>query len=156
MNRHFSGLAIVCALALPVVATETKALAKPAGEAKRQLLDLNQEWIKAEIGRDAVTLRRILDDRFISTFGTGQPIDKEGFIKAVVTDDGETLLSQTLTDETVLVAGDTAVVVGTDTIRSTAQGQESTRVYRYTVTYIERDGHWLALAEHMVKAPPPK
>jgi hypothetical protein len=31
-----------------------------------------------------------------------------------------------------------------------------TNVYRITVTYIRRNGRWLALAEHMVKVPPAK
>src|ERR1039458_4671904 len=50
------------------------------------------------------------------------------------------------------VAGDTAVVVETDTLRSATNGQPSTTVYRFTVTYIKRGGHWFALAEHGVAA----
>jgi len=50
-------------------------------DAKLQVLKLEREWTAAEIKRDAATLRHILDDRFVVTFGAGEAIDKEGFIK---------------------------------------------------------------------------
>jgi ketosteroid isomerase-like protein len=64
--------------------------------------------------------------------------------------------SQTLTDETVIVDGDTAVVVGTDTLRGTKSGAAHTAVARYTVTYIRRNGQWMALAEHLAELPQAK
>ncbi len=53
-----------------------------------------------------------------------------------------------------IVDGDTAVLVGTDTARGVKNGATYTAVYRYTVTYIRREGQWRALAEHIVKVPP--
>jgi ketosteroid isomerase-like protein len=52
-----------------------------------------------------------------------------------------------------VIDGDTAVLVGTDTARGTRDGAAYTAVYRYTVTYIRRQGRWLTLAEHIVKVP---
>lgn len=48
------------------------------------------------------------------------------------------------------------VTLGTDTIRGTADGKAYTAVYKFTAVYIKRGGRWLALAEHIVQAPPPK
>ena len=48
---------------------------------------------------------------------------------------------------------DTAVVVGTDTARGTDKGEAYRIVYRYTVTYIWRNGRWHALAEQIVRVP---
>jgi Domain of unknown function (DUF4440) len=59
-------------------------------------------------------------------------------------------------DETVIVDHDTAVVVGTDTVRGKEKGTAYTVVYRYTVTYVRRNGQWLALAEHIVEVPQAK
>ena len=59
--------------------------------------------------------------------------------------------SQTLTDESVIIDQDTAVVVGTGTQHGTDKGTPYSAVYRYTVTYIRRHGEWLALAEHLVQ-----
>jgi len=122
--------------------------------AKQQVLGLELEWVAAEDKHDAVTLRRILDDKFLASFGAGKPYDKGAFIREIISGDVDPTESQTLTDQTVIVDGDTAIVVGTDTLRGTRKGAPYTEVYRYTVTYIRRNGLWVALAEHLVEAPP--
>ena len=119
----------------------------PAGEEKHQG-PVNSK-------RDAATLRRILDDKFVASFGTEKPYDKEAFIKLLTTGD-DFIESETLTDETVIVDHDTAVVVGTDTVRGKEKGTAYTVVYRYTVTHVRRNGQWLALAEHIVEVPQAK
>jgi hypothetical protein len=48
------------------------------------------------------------------------------------------------------------VIVETDTVRGTDAGKAYTHVYRITTVYIRRDGGWVALAEHLVQAPPAK
>jgi steroid delta-isomerase-like uncharacterized protein len=121
--------------------------------AKQQVLNLEREWVDAEIKHDAATLRRILDDKFVASFGAKKPYDKEAFIKEIVSGDVDPTESQTLTDRTVIIDHDTAVVVGTDTERGTRNGGAYTAVYRYTVTYIRRNGSWVALAEHLVEVP---
>jgi hypothetical protein len=108
------------------------------------------------VKHDATMLRRILDDKFVASFGVKEPYDKEAFIKLIITGDVDPTESQTLTDETVVIDQDTAVVVGTDTVRGTEKGEAYTVVYRYTVTYIRRQGQWVALAEHLVKVPEKK
>ena len=117
------------------------------------MLDLGKEWVAAEVKHDAATLRRILDDKFVASFGVEKPYDKGAFIKLICSGDVDPTASQTLTDETVIIDQDTAVVVGTDTARGTDSGKTYTVVYRYTVTYIRRRGQWIALAEHLVEVP---
>jgi hypothetical protein len=125
----------------------------PSANARQQVLDLGKEWAAAEVKHDATTLRRILDDKFVASFGVEKPYDKEAFVKLIVNGDVDPTASQTLTDETVIIDDDTAVVVGTDTVRGTESGRAHTTVFRYTVTYIRRHGQWIALAEHLVEAP---
>jgi len=129
------------------------AAAGPATDAKQQVLELEDKWVEAENKHDAATLERILDDKFLASSGVNKPRDKETFIKQITSGEVDPTLSQTLTDRTVIVDGDTAVVIGTDTVRGTANGSAYTAAYRYTVTYIHRKGRWVALAEHLVKAP---
>jgi len=136
-----------------LVATASARAAEPTAE--DELHALEQEWVDAEIRRDADTLRRILDERFVATFGSGPPLDREAFIRAVVSGTS-TDVTQTLSDATVVVDRDTAVVVGTDTVRGIAKGAPFLHVYRYTATYVRRDGRWVALAEHLVRAPEAK
>src|SRR5215469_9881922 len=111
---------LVCCVATLSAATEpndSKTL--PPADAKQQVLDLGKIWVDAEIKHDAATLRRILDDKFVASFGTEKPYDKEAFIKLICSGDVDPTESQTLTDETVVIDRDTAVVVGTDTLHGT-------------------------------------
>jgi ketosteroid isomerase-like protein len=125
-------------------------------KATQEVLKLERDWVTAEEKHDEATLRHILDEKFIASFGAKPPKDKEGFIKGELKGDVDPTTSQTLTDQMVIVDGDTAIVTGTDTLRGTKQGEAYTLVARYTATYIRRNGRWVALAEHMVAVPPAK
>ena len=151
-KRQILGLMLACCVAVASVATEpTSSQAASPTDARQQVLDLEKEWADAEDKNDGAVLRRILDDRFVATFGAAKTYDKEAFIK-LFTGDIDPTKSQTLTYEAVIIDGDTAVLVGTDTARGTSDGAAHTAVYRYTATYIRRNGQWRALAEHIVKA----
>jgi hypothetical protein len=161
MNRERAGkilcLTLVCCMAASSVATKPKnSKTLPSADAKQQVLDLGEEWVAAEVKHDASSLRRILDDKFVATFGAKKPYGKEAFIKQILMGDVDPTESQTLTDETVIIDDDTAVVVGTDTVRGTESGAAYTAVFRYTVTYIRRQEQWVALAEHLVEMPQAK
>ncbi len=155
------GHAIAVLLLTSFAATATfaappKSQQQPPADAKQQLLALEKEWVAAETKHDGVTLRRILDNKFLATFGAGKPRDKETFIKELLSGPADPTESQKLTDETVIVDGDTAVVLGIDTLHGTEDGAPYTLVARYTTIYIFRRGQWLALAEHLVKVPDAK
>ena len=81
-----------------------------------------------------IALQAILDDRFVATFGAGKLLDKNAFIKDVTAGAIDPTESQELSGQTIVLAGDTAVVVETDTIRGIKNGQPSESVYRFTVT----------------------
>lgn len=157
MNREWElrilFVMLVCCVAALSASTEPKNSTLSSAEAKQQVLDLGKIWVNAEIKRDVATLRRILDDKFVASFGTERPYDKETFIKLICSGDVDPTESQTLTDETVVIDRDTAVVVGTDTLHGTKKGAAYMEVARYTVTYIRRNGQWVALAEHLVEVP---
>jgi len=150
-----AGLAFVMVAAS--IATEPTG-ARPAAapiDARQQLLDLDEEWTVAEERRDAAALGRILDDRFVATLGASRTYDKGAFIK-LFSGDVDASATHTLTHEAMIIDGDTAVLVGTETAHGTRDGAPRTAVYKYTVTYIYRGGRWRALAEHIVKVPPPQ
>lgn len=155
MNRSLLALIASLILTLPSHADNANGSTTSSAEAERELLKVEREWIAAEIKRDPAKLRQILDDGFVFTFGSGETIDKEAFIKNVVGDETDVILSQDITDKTVRVDRDTAVVVETDTVHGTDKGEPYTQVLRITTTYIKREGHWLALAEHIVVRKPP-
>ena len=113
------------------------------------LLDLERAWVRAEIEKDAGTLRRILDDRFLATFGSGRTLDKAGFIALITGDDLHVMLSCDFTDRRLILDADTAVIVDTATMRGTRGGAPYATPARVTATYVRRDGAWRILAEHL-------
>jgi ketosteroid isomerase-like protein len=153
MIRRAALLLAAWALVAVTMAGEGKVPATPVRDDQQQLIALDQEWVRAECNNDGTTLERILDPQFVHTFGTGPLIDRSAFIQSVTEGPIDPTLTQTLTDRTVVINGDTAVVMQTDTIRHIDEGQSVEHAYRLTTTYIRRNGHWRALALHMVRVP---
>ncbi len=162
-NRLFGGymaertllLIVACFLAPCSIAAEPIGSGVPiASQAEKEILGLCQAWDTAENSKDAKTLRRILDDRFVATIGSGKTIHKEAYIRAAIGDGTvDASASQTLADETVVVNRDTAVIVGINTGTGTDKGHSYRRAAKFTITWIWRGGRWLALAEHIVRMP---
>ena len=142
---------IFCAISMRPTATAQPAH-KPLStvDSKQQIMELEKSWAEAEDKHDAATLTRVLDAKFVATFGVKEPYDKQKFIDSQVIGAVDPTASQTL-DESVILDGDTAIAIGTDTARGTKNGKPYKEVYPYTVTYIRRHGQWLALAEHLAK-----
>jgi len=143
---HVRG-AIVLVVALASVRAVASAPTIAASTDEQQVVATESEWVQAEIHRDAAVLERVLHDRFLVNSSTGKLSDKAAVIAEVL---GWKMVSQTITDRTVLVDGDTAIVFGTANFRFAVDGQDDeVSAGRYTTTYIKRDGQWRALALQM-------
>jgi ketosteroid isomerase-like protein len=153
MIRHGLILALAGSLAL-MSAAEARGSRNPApADAKSQVRALLRDWARAEDRHDAAALDRILDDKFLSTYGAGKPTDKAAFIKSLTKGKADPGQTQSLTDETVTVDGDTAILLGTDRFHRTDGAAPDGMAFRYTITCVRRNGRWVALAEHIVKMP---
>jgi ketosteroid isomerase-like protein len=148
--------------ALAAVGVFASGLAGPGAEAQdarptpdqQALIQAESDWIAAETRRDAQALRELLDDRFVATMGGGEPIDKATFIRNETQSPPDPTARQEITDRRIIVAGSTAVITETDTLRRTRDGKPSVLTWRFTVTYIKRGGRWLAIAEQGGPAKP--
>ena len=127
--------------------------ATPGSDAEQQLGKMELDWTTAEINRDASILRRLLDEHFVSTYGSEKPLGKEDFIRSVIGADADRILSEVLTDQRFVIAGDTGIVTEIDTVHALRAGQPYNEVLRITTTYGKHDGRWVALAEHAVPIP---
>jgi len=142
----------VCALmvtscVLFSVRTQADVSAAPALTDEQQVIATESDWVQAEVHRDAAVLERVLDDRFLVNSSTGKLSDKASVIADAL---AWKMISQTITDRTVLVDGDTAMVFGTANFRFAIEGKDDeVSAARYTTTYIKRDGRWRALALQM-------
>ncbi len=122
---------------------------EPSRNEERQVLAVEDEYVAAEVNRDEEALRRLVDDRFVFNTNDGGTLDKAGLISNVL---GMNMIAQTISERTVLVEGDIAVVFGTAGLRFAAERKEdSTSVLRYTSSYVKRGGQWRMLALHMAK-----
>ena len=116
---------------------------------EQHVLALEDEYVAAEISRDEATLRQIVHDRFIYNANNGQTSGKADLINSIL---GWNMTAQTITERTVLVEGDTAVVFGTTALCFASEGSEEIKsLLRYTATYIKRDEQWQMLALQMAR-----
>jgi len=147
MTRIRVCASIAALMALATVRAEADGSSTPGPDDEQQVIATESEWVQAEIHRDAAVLERVLDDRFLVNSRNGGPRNKASVITDVL---GWTMISQTITDRTVLVDGDTAIVFGTANFRFAVEGKaDEVSAARYTTTYIKRDGRWRALALQM-------
>jgi rhodanese-related sulfurtransferase/ketosteroid isomerase-like protein len=122
---------------------------RSASNDEKAVTDAEDEWIRAEIERDEATLRRIIDDRFVLNSNSGQTSGKEALIEGVLS---WNMTGQIISERSVLIEGDTAMIFGTTELRFSSEGNEDTAsLLRYTTTYIKRHGQWRAIGLHMAK-----
>jgi len=152
MTKGVLGGLAYLTIAMVLIGDHGHSAALAATTSEQAVLDRDHQWAIAETKRDGAALQDILDDRFIATFGTAKPVDKKSFIKLILSGDATAIVTQDLSDRTIVVDHDTAVLIETDTVRKTKANQTTETVYRITLTYIRRAGRWVALAEHIVAA----
>ena len=113
------------------------------------VIAVEDAWIQAELSRDEATLRRVIDEQFVGNSNSGDTYDREALIATVL---GGNMAGQTISERTVLVNGDTAVIYGTTEFRFASPGEEDTfALRRYTTVFVKRDEQWRAIALHMAK-----
>jgi steroid delta-isomerase-like uncharacterized protein len=120
----------------------------PIVESEEQhVLDAEDAYVAAELSRDEAALRRIVDDRFVFNSSNGQTTGKEELIQALLE---MAMTGQDVTERSVLIEGDVALVFGTTELRFAApEGTERVSTLRYTSTYVRREGDWRLLALQM-------
>lgn len=149
MKISLFAAAICCVLILPSCGFATAAISDSLSSEEQRVLAVEDEYVAAEVSRDEPTLRRILDDRFVHNSNGGTTSGKEDLINAVL---GMNLIGQEISERTILLEGDVALIFGTATLKfGSDTGEETTSVLRYTSTYIKRNGEWRYLALQMAK-----
>ncbi len=147
MSRYIILAALSVMFGLPAVAATGSGASAPNEE--DAVIAAEDDWIRAEISRDEATLRRVIDDQFVFNSNDGQTSGKEALIEGVL---GWNMTGQTISERSVLVDGDTAIIFGTTELRFASPGEEETRsLLRYTSTYVKREGQWRAIALHMAR-----
>jgi ketosteroid isomerase-like protein len=109
-------------------------------QTEQLLRQMNDEWVKALVRRDAVTLKRIMAQDFFFAYPL-EGDDRDQFIADVESGD---LLVEYMNREHVSVRiwGNTAALTGKDTTQWTYKGRQFHGSYKIVHVYAQRDGEW--------------
>jgi ketosteroid isomerase-like protein len=119
-----------------------------AGQA---LKDLEREWNEAFKERNAQALNRILANDFIFTDDDGKVYNKSQYIAAVT--QVIKVESYDIDDITTQVYGDTGIVAGRWTGKLTVDGKAASGAFRFTDTFVKRQGRWQVVASQDTRIP---
>lgn len=110
---------------------------------EKELLKLEQQAGEAYKNRDKAFFRRQLADDFIATDALGNVYNKAQSLEAL---DKLKIESYSLSELSVKIYGDTAIVTGIWTDKATFNGINSSGTYRFTDVAVKRNGRWLTIA----------
>ena len=113
-------------------------------ETEQLLRELNDEWVKALMRRDAETLHRIMAEDFFFAYPL-EGDDREQFISDVTSGD---LIVEHITrhQRNIRVFGSTAVLTARDSAKWFYRGRELEGQYKVIHVYAERDNRWQLIA----------
>ena len=126
----------------------TAALPLRASDAgKEAIRAIDASWNSLRLQPDVEGLDRLLRDDWLLTHSDGRVQDKADYLKEL---SSRTRANQAIGNQDVEVRlhGDTVVVTGTSVQAGTSNGQPWSGRFRFTRTWILRDGNWRMLASH--------
>jgi len=142
-------IAVSLAVLILAVAFQAQTPAqKETGSVEQELIKLEIEWGQAFYTRDIAFAERFLAADYIGTEEKGIVMTKAQEIEDLKS--GVHLSTSGVEDDMkVRVYGDAAVVTGRNTVKGLYQGKPFTSRYRWTHTFIRRDGRWQCVASHI-------
>jgi len=148
-------LFVVCILTTTSILAFGQATKPAAASVEQTLTQMERDWSltgmnKANVDKDIKTLDRIMADDWVGLSFQGVSRTKAEAI-ASVKSGSSTTQSIDLGPMKVRVFGNTAVVTGSDTEKSTFNGKDSSGKYVWTDVFVERNGRWQAVASESTK-----
>jgi FKBP-type peptidyl-prolyl cis-trans isomerase FkpA len=132
--------------------TKSKRARAAASGAAPILIELEKQWCEAYKKRDSAALHNLLADDFIFTDEDGRTYDKARYIQAVT--QVISVESYSLEDLTTRVSGLAGIVAGRWTGTLKIDGKDGSGSFRFTDTFVKRQGRWQALASQDTKMQP--
>jgi len=120
-----------------------------SGEDEQALYQLEQDWATAMVKNDAAALDNLLANEFQASYVDFVANKKQ--LLAVVKSGTAKFESMTNSDMKAFVLGDTAVVHGLSTAKSSMAGRDTSGQQRYTDVFVKRDGRWQCVTGYSTK-----
>lgn len=121
-----------------------------AAAVEQTLKQMERDWNQATIAKDVEKVNRILADDWTGIDFRGTTVTKAETIEELKSGESGNQ-SVELGEITVKVFGNTAVVIGSDTEKSTYHGKDSSGRYTWTDVFVKRAGRWQAVASQSTK-----
>ena len=147
MRRLLNAICLAV-LAFAVSAPSQTPARTTAGTEEQELLDLMQDWMKAEVKADMAFLDRFIAEDCVITDPVGAVWTKAQFLAGLKSGEGA-VQSFALDNMKARVYGDAAVVNGRMTAKQTFRGQDISGQYQCTDTFIRKAGRWQCVAIHL-------
>jgi ketosteroid isomerase-like protein len=121
-----------------------------ANSVEDQIKKHEQDWAQAVVKEGAASVDQYEADDIVTTDPsgrvTGKPEDKTDLSSG-----GYKIQSEELSDLKVQVYGNTAVATATNEMKGTYKGQDLSGKYRFTDTWVKRNGKWQVAASQYTK-----
>lgn len=140
-------VALLCSLSLPLTAGQK---ASRTSSVEDEIKKLEQDWAQAVVKEGAASVDQFEADDIITTDPTGR-ITGKAEDKTDLSSGDYKIQSEELSDLTVHVYGNTAVATATNAMKGTYKGQDLSGKYRFTDTWVKRNGKWQVVASQYTK-----
>ena len=117
---------------------------------EQTLKQLEHEWSQASLKKDLATLDKIIADDWVSIDFQGRTVTKAETIANLKAGSPATQAAG-IGEMKVRVFGDSAIVTGSDTEKSTLKGKDVIDKYLWTDVFVKRAGRWQAVASQSTK-----
>ena len=119
------------------------------GAEEKELYQLERDWAAANMKKDTAIIDKFLAKDFVSNFD-GRTFNKAQLLAQIKSNPAK-IESTENSDMIAMVFGDTAIVRGVYTEKSTTNGKDSSVKGRYTEVYAKRDGRWQCVTQYTTK-----
>ena len=149
MKRLLAVVALV-AVMVPGLASAQAAQAKPAAQTAEQAVTaLEHAWLTAFTTSDVAWYEKNMAAGIVSTNDKGVLRDKATMLALLKSEPFKG--TATAADVKVIVYGDTAVAIGTETDKGMQNGKDASGTYRWTDTWVKINGQWQWVASQSTK-----
>jgi ketosteroid isomerase-like protein len=143
--RHISTVCLLVASSLFVVGQEKLLTKTDTPSVEQTLMQMERDWNHALLVKDFKALDRIMADDWTGIDFRGMTVTKAESIAELKTGESSNQ-SVELGELKVRAFGNTAIVIGSDTEKSTYHGKDSSGAYVWMDVFVRRDGRWQAVA----------
>lgn len=140
-------IALLCLASLSLAAGQKELY---PGSVEDQIKKREQDWAQAVVNEGAASVDQYEADDIIATSPTGRVTNKDQDRTDLSSGDFK-IQSEELSDLTVHVYGNIAVAMATNTMKGTYKGQDLSGKYRFTDTWVKRNGKWQVVASQYTK-----